>query len=103
MTRWLALQLLGFRCSDMGLTPGWLCLQGVWLGSTPSGSPALLPPSQRVNVEPGCVMTDACASGPCPAHADCRDLWQTFSCKCWPGGALGGAVIWVEPGAQDEN
>ncbi|XP_011373757.1 cadherin EGF LAG seven-pass G-type receptor 3 [Pteropus vampyrus] len=61
------------------------CIQGVWLGSTPSGSPALLPPSQRVNVEPGCVMTDACASGPCPPHADCRDLWQTFSCKCWPG------------------
>ncbi|XP_032989039.1 cadherin EGF LAG seven-pass G-type receptor 3 isoform X1 [Rhinolophus ferrumequinum] len=61
------------------------CVQGVWLGSTPSGSPALLPPSQRVNVEPGCVMTNACASGPCPPHADCRDLWQTFSCKCWPG------------------
>ncbi|XP_012575696.1 PREDICTED: cadherin EGF LAG seven-pass G-type receptor 3 isoform X1 [Condylura cristata] len=61
------------------------CIQGVWLGSTPSGSPALLPPSHRVNVEPGCVVTNACASGPCPPHADCRDLWQTFSCTCWPG------------------
>ncbi|XP_034514164.1 cadherin EGF LAG seven-pass G-type receptor 3 isoform X5 [Ailuropoda melanoleuca] len=59
--------------------------QGVWLGSTPSGSPALLPPSHRVNVEPGCVVTNACASGPCPPHADCLDLWQTFSCTCWPG------------------
>ncbi|XP_072797323.1 cadherin EGF LAG seven-pass G-type receptor 3 isoform X2 [Vicugna pacos] len=61
------------------------CIQGVWLGSTPSGTPALLPPSHRVNVEPGCVVTNACASGPCPPHADCRDLWQTFSCTCWPG------------------
>ncbi|XP_042638822.1 cadherin EGF LAG seven-pass G-type receptor 3 [Orycteropus afer afer] len=61
------------------------CIQGVWLGSTPSGSPALLAPSHRVNVEPGCVVTNACASGPCPPHADCRDLWQTFSCTCWPG------------------
>lgn len=61
------------------------CIQGVWFGSTPSGSPALLPPSHRVNVEPGCVVTNACASGPCPPHADCRDLWQTFSCTCWPG------------------
>ncbi|XP_043741817.1 cadherin EGF LAG seven-pass G-type receptor 3 [Cervus elaphus] len=61
------------------------CIQGVWLGSTPSGSPALLPPSHRVNVEPGCVVTNACASGPCPPRADCRDLWQTFSCTCWPG------------------
>ncbi|XP_053785575.1 cadherin EGF LAG seven-pass G-type receptor 3 isoform X1 [Desmodus rotundus] len=61
------------------------CIQGVWLGSTPLGSPALHPPSQRVNVEPGCVVNNACASGPCPPHADCRDLWQTFSCKCWPG------------------
>uniref|UniRef100_A0A2I3H1V3 Cadherin EGF LAG seven-pass G-type receptor 3 n=1 Tax=Nomascus leucogenys TaxID=61853 RepID=A0A2I3H1V3_NOMLE len=61
------------------------CIQGVWLGSTPSGSPALLPPSHRVNAEPGCVVTNACASGPCPPHADCRDLWQTFSCTCWPG------------------
>ncbi|XP_053752974.1 cadherin EGF LAG seven-pass G-type receptor 3 isoform X5 [Panthera pardus] len=59
--------------------------QGVWLGPTPSGSPALLPPSHRVNVEPGCIVTNACASGPCPPHADCRDLWQTFSCTCWPG------------------
>ncbi|XP_042834804.1 cadherin EGF LAG seven-pass G-type receptor 3 isoform X5 [Panthera tigris] len=61
------------------------CIQGVWLGPTPSGSPALLPPSHRVNVEPGCIVTNACASGPCPPHADCRDLWQTFSCTCWPG------------------
>ncbi|XP_025311538.2 cadherin EGF LAG seven-pass G-type receptor 3 isoform X4 [Canis lupus baileyi] len=61
------------------------CIQGVWLGSTPSGSPTLLPPSHRVNVEPGCVVPNACASGPCPPHADCRDLWQTFSCTCWPG------------------
>ncbi|XP_014647237.1 PREDICTED: cadherin EGF LAG seven-pass G-type receptor 3 isoform X4 [Ceratotherium simum simum] len=61
------------------------CIQGVWLGSTPLGSPALLPPSHRVNVEPGCVVTNACASGPCPPHADCQDLWQTFSCTCWPG------------------
>ncbi|XP_047419247.1 cadherin EGF LAG seven-pass G-type receptor 3 isoform X3 [Sciurus carolinensis] len=61
------------------------CIQGVWLGSTPLGSPALLPPSHRVNAEPGCVVTNACASGPCPPHADCRDLWQTFSCTCWPG------------------
>ncbi|XP_006873718.1 PREDICTED: cadherin EGF LAG seven-pass G-type receptor 3 [Chrysochloris asiatica] len=61
------------------------CIQGVWLGSTPSGSPALLPPSHQINVEPGCVVTNACASGPCPPHADCRDLWQTFSCTCWPG------------------
>ncbi|XP_055985703.1 cadherin EGF LAG seven-pass G-type receptor 3 isoform X1 [Sorex fumeus] len=61
------------------------CIQGVWLGSTPSGFPALLPPSHRVNVEPGCAVTSACASGPCPPHADCRDLWQTFSCTCWPG------------------
>nr|XP_039333568.1 cadherin EGF LAG seven-pass G-type receptor 3 isoform X2 [Saimiri boliviensis boliviensis] len=61
------------------------CIQGVWLGSTPSGSPALLPPSHRVNVEPGCVVTNACASGPCPPHADCLDLWQTFSCTCRPG------------------
>ncbi|XP_043443286.1 LOW QUALITY PROTEIN: cadherin EGF LAG seven-pass G-type receptor 3 [Prionailurus bengalensis] len=61
------------------------CIQGVWLGPTPWGSPALLPPSHRVNVEPGCIVTNACASGPCPPHADCRDLWQTFSCTCWPG------------------
>ncbi|KAM6169737.1 cadherin EGF LAG seven-pass G-type receptor 3 isoform 2-T2 [Rhynchocyon petersi] len=61
------------------------CIQGVWLGSTPSGSPPLLPPNHRVNVEPGCVVTNACASGPCPPHSDCRDLWQTFSCTCWPG------------------
>ncbi|XP_058144461.1 cadherin EGF LAG seven-pass G-type receptor 3 isoform X2 [Dasypus novemcinctus] len=61
------------------------CVQGVWLGATPSGSPALPPPSHRVNAEPGCVVTNACASGPCPAHADCRDLWQTFSCTCRPG------------------
>ncbi|KAM5292012.1 cadherin EGF LAG seven-pass G-type receptor 3 isoform 2-T2 [Ctenodactylus gundi] len=61
------------------------CIQGVWLGSTPLGSPALLSPSHQVNVEPGCAVTNACASGPCPPHADCRDLWQTFSCTCWPG------------------
>ncbi|XP_036288227.1 cadherin EGF LAG seven-pass G-type receptor 3 isoform X1 [Pipistrellus kuhlii] len=61
------------------------CVQGVWLGSTPLGSPALHPPTQRVNVEPGCVVDSACAPGPCPPHADCRDLWQTFSCTCWPG------------------
>ncbi|XP_058534397.1 cadherin EGF LAG seven-pass G-type receptor 3 isoform X1 [Ochotona princeps] len=61
------------------------CIQGVWLGTTPSGSPALLAPSHRVNVEPGCVVTNSCASGPCPAHADCQDLWQTFSCTCQPG------------------
>ncbi|XP_048650555.1 cadherin EGF LAG seven-pass G-type receptor 3 isoform X2 [Marmota marmota marmota] len=61
------------------------CIQGVWLGSTPLGSPALLPPTHQVNVEPGCVVTNACASGPCPPHADCRDLWQTFSCTCQPG------------------
>ncbi|XP_060060672.1 cadherin EGF LAG seven-pass G-type receptor 3 isoform X2 [Erinaceus europaeus] len=61
------------------------CIQGVWLGSTPSGSPALLPPSHRVNVEPGCVVTNACASGPCPPHADCQDHWLTFSCTCRPG------------------
>ncbi|XP_075403418.1 cadherin EGF LAG seven-pass G-type receptor 3 [Tenrec ecaudatus] len=61
------------------------CIQGVWLGSTPSGSPALLPPSHRTNVEPGCAVTDPCASGPCPPHADCQDLWQAFSCTCRPG------------------
>ncbi|XP_042521894.1 cadherin EGF LAG seven-pass G-type receptor 3 isoform X3 [Dipodomys spectabilis] len=61
------------------------CVQGLWLGSTPLGSPTLLPPTHRVNVEPGCVVTNACASGPCPPHADCLDLWQTFSCTCWPG------------------
>ncbi|XP_017658689.1 cadherin EGF LAG seven-pass G-type receptor 3 isoform X2 [Nannospalax galili] len=61
------------------------CVQGVWLGSTPLGSPALLSPSHQLNVEPGCVVTNACASGPCPPHADCKDLWQTFSCTCWPG------------------
>uniref|UniRef100_A0A8C0NT61 Cadherin EGF LAG seven-pass G-type receptor 3 n=1 Tax=Canis lupus familiaris TaxID=9615 RepID=A0A8C0NT61_CANLF len=77
--------VLMVSCFDMGLTPCWLCPQGVWLGSTPSGSPTLLPPSHRVNVEPGCVVPNACASGPCPPHADCRDLWQTFSCTCWPG------------------
>ncbi|XP_075820597.1 cadherin EGF LAG seven-pass G-type receptor 3 isoform X4 [Microtus pennsylvanicus] len=61
------------------------CIQGVWIGFTPFGSSALPPPSHRVNVEPGCVVTNACASGPCPPHANCKDLWQTFSCTCWPG------------------
>nr|XP_023415852.1 cadherin EGF LAG seven-pass G-type receptor 3 isoform X2 [Cavia porcellus] len=61
------------------------CVQGVWLGSAPLGSPALLPPSHRVNVEPGCIVTNACASAPCPPHADCQDLWQTFTCTCQPG------------------
>ncbi|MEJ1285826.1 hypothetical protein NN561_016823 [Cricetulus griseus] len=61
------------------------CIQGVWIGYTPFGSSALPPPSHRVNVEPGCVVTNACASGPCPPHAHCKDLWQTFSCTCWPG------------------
>ncbi|KFO18617.1 Cadherin EGF LAG seven-pass G-type receptor 3, partial [Fukomys damarensis] len=61
------------------------CIQGVWLGSAPLGSPALLPPSHRVNVEPGCFVTNACASGPCPPHANCQDLWQTFTCTCQPG------------------
>ncbi|ERE74629.1 cadherin EGF LAG seven-pass G-type receptor [Cricetulus griseus] len=60
------------------------CIQGVWIGYTPFGSSALPPPSHRVNVEPGCVVTNACASGPCPPHAHCKDLWQTFSCTCWP-------------------
>ncbi|XP_042137625.2 cadherin EGF LAG seven-pass G-type receptor 3 isoform X2 [Peromyscus maniculatus bairdii] len=61
------------------------CIQGIWVGFTPFGSSALPPPSHRVNVEPGCVVSNACASGPCPPHADCKDLWQTFSCTCWPG------------------
>ncbi|XP_052577356.1 cadherin EGF LAG seven-pass G-type receptor 3 isoform X3 [Peromyscus californicus insignis] len=61
------------------------CIQGIWIGFTPFGSSALPPPSHRVNVEPGCVVSNACASGPCPPHADCKDLWQTFSCTCWPG------------------
>ncbi|XP_021113438.1 cadherin EGF LAG seven-pass G-type receptor 3 isoform X2 [Heterocephalus glaber] len=61
------------------------CIQGVWLGSAPLGSPALLPPSHRVNVEPGCIVTNACSSGPCPPHANCQDLWQTFTCTCQPG------------------
>ncbi|CAO2633507.1 Cadherin EGF LAG seven-pass G-type receptor 3 [Lemmus lemmus] len=61
------------------------CIQGVWIGFTPFGSSALPPPSHRVNAEPGCVVTNACASGPCPPHANCKDLWQTFSCTCWPG------------------
>nr|XP_017451421.1 cadherin EGF LAG seven-pass G-type receptor 3 isoform X4 [Rattus norvegicus] len=61
------------------------CIQGVWTGFTPFGSSALPPPSHRINVEPGCTVTNPCASGPCPPHANCKDLWQTFSCTCWPG------------------
>ncbi|KAM4821570.1 cadherin EGF LAG seven-pass G-type receptor 3 isoform 2-T2 [Thomomys bottae] len=72
--------------SQEEVSPGLVgCIQGLWLGSAPLGSPTLLPPSHGVNVEPGCAVTNACASGPCPPHADCRDLWQTFSCTCWPG------------------
>lgn len=73
-------------CFDTSLPLCCLCLQGIWVGFTPFGSSALPPPSHRVNVEPGCVVSNACASGPCPPHADCKDLWQTFSCTCWPGG-----------------
>uniref|UniRef100_A0A7N4PQZ0 Cadherin EGF LAG seven-pass G-type receptor 3 n=2 Tax=Sarcophilus harrisii TaxID=9305 RepID=A0A7N4PQZ0_SARHA len=61
------------------------CIQGVWLGTVPSGAPALPPPSSKMNAEPGCSVLNSCASKPCPLHADCRDEWQTFSCVCHPG------------------
>lgn len=61
--------------------------QGVRVGEGPGSAVALsLAQAARVNVEGGCALPDPCDSGPCPPHSFCSDDWDSFSCRCHPGG-----------------
>uniref|UniRef100_A0A6I8NYT7 Cadherin EGF LAG seven-pass G-type receptor 3 n=1 Tax=Ornithorhynchus anatinus TaxID=9258 RepID=A0A6I8NYT7_ORNAN len=60
------------------------CIQGVWLGDTPTRI-TFPKPSSSLNVEAGCSVPNPCSSNPCPANANCRDNWQSYSCVCQQG------------------
>ncbi|XP_077101784.1 cadherin EGF LAG seven-pass G-type receptor 2-like [Siphateles boraxobius] len=62
------------------------CVQGLRLGESPS-APVFpsMHQAQVLNVESGCSFPNACGSNPCPEHSECRDDWDTHSCRCHPG------------------
>ncbi|XP_061869715.1 cadherin EGF LAG seven-pass G-type receptor 2 [Colius striatus] len=89
----VAVELQGLRVQELSLgglegsggtvEQGFVgCLQGARVGGA---APRPEEAAARVGVERGCAPPDPCAAGPCPPHSDCRDEWDSFSCRCHPG------------------